>query len=117
MGTPRSHSKIQPILPLSGSFALFFMAPTFRVPQCGRACEIRETSGPAPSRDASRAMQKLIFETCDASHAAFCEPVVLEGLHGSPMGKEQAVEPFREAHEVTARAENEEATPCFSFGR
>jgi hypothetical protein len=68
-------------------------------------------------------MQKLILEVCDANHAALCEPVFLEHLHDLPMGVKRVVEDFIEAHEgevatplvITARAEDEEAMPGFSF--
>ena len=68
-------------------------------------------------------MQKLIVEICDASQAALCEPVFLECPRDLPMGVKQAVEDFIDANDgefatplvVTARAEHEDARPCFSF--
>ena len=65
-------------------------------------------------------MQKLILEVCDANHAGFQEPVFLESPQDLPMGMKQAAEDFMDAYEgeittplvITARAENETATPC-----
>ena len=68
-------------------------------------------------------MHKLLLEVCDGNGESLHEPVFLETLHDLPMGVKQAVEDFIEAHDgeiatpivITARMENDDATPCFSL--
>ncbi len=69
------------------------------------------------------AMHKLILEVCDRNQGSLSEPVFLENLLDLPMGVKQAVEDFIDAHDgviatpivVTARREDDDATPCFPF--
>jgi hypothetical protein len=68
-------------------------------------------------------MQKLILEVCDGNGDSIYEPVFLETMHDLPMGVKQAIEDFIEAHDgriatpivVTARSENDPATPCSRY--
>jgi len=68
-------------------------------------------------------MHKLILEVSDGNRGSLREPIFLENLLDLPMGVKQAVEDFIEAHDgeivtpivVTARLDDDDATPCFPF--